>query len=183
MKQKLLLIFTLAFCTITAQEVTHFDFDTYNPNVVFNSWNSSSTFAKVANPASDATNASNFVGQFTAGDDNDIGIGEPNRKRWLTSGKCSFQPEEREWYSTLLNWGLKDAHRKIYPDDAETFSWFDYRSKGFDDTPKRGLRIDHILLTPALYERCIDAGVSYDIRGMEKPSDHAPIWADFNTKS
>ncbi|GAA6146323.1 exodeoxyribonuclease III [Thalassolituus maritimus] len=116
-------------------------------------------------------------------EDNDIGIGEPNRKRWLKSGKCSFQPEEREWYSTLLNWGLKDAHRKIYPDDADTFSWFDYRSKGFDDTPKRGLRIDHILLTPALYERCIDAGVSYDIRGMEKPSDHAPIWADFNPKS
>ena len=85
MKQKLLLIFTLAFCTITAQEVTHFDFDTYNPNVVFNSWNSSSTFAKVANPASDATNASNFVGQFTAGDDNDIGIGIIDPTTYFTS--------------------------------------------------------------------------------------------------
>lgn len=29
--------------------------------------------------------------------DSDIGIGEPNRKRWLKTGKCSFQPEEREW--------------------------------------------------------------------------------------
>ena len=112
-------------------------------------------------------------------EDTDIGIGEPNRKRWLKSGKCSFQPEEREWYETLLNWGLQDAHRKIHPTDSSTFSWFDYRSKGFDDTPKRGLRIDHILVTPPLYERCIDAGVSYEIRGTEKPSDHAPIWATF----
>ena len=112
-------------------------------------------------------------------EDTDIGIGEPNRKRWLKSGKCSFQPEEREWYETLLSWGVRDAHRKIHPTDNSTFSWFDYRSKGFDDEPKRGLRIDHILVTPPLYDRCIDAGVSYEIRGTEKPSDHAPIWATF----
>ena len=56
-------------------EVTHIDFDTNNPNIVFNSWNTSSTFAKVANPLSDTTNSSSFVGQFTAGSDNGIGIG------------------------------------------------------------------------------------------------------------
>ncbi|MEE3160107.1 MAG: exodeoxyribonuclease III, partial [Pseudomonadota bacterium] len=72
-------------------------------------------------------------------EDTDIGIGEPNRKRWLKSGKCSFQPEERGWYETLLSWGVRDAHRKIHPTDNSTFSWFDYRSKGFDDEPKRGL--------------------------------------------
>jgi len=38
--------------------------------------------------------------------DLDIGIGEVNRKRWLKSGKCSFQLEEREWLSTLMDWGL-----------------------------------------------------------------------------
>lgn len=65
----------LSFFVINAQEVTHIDFDTNNPNIVFNSWNTSSTFSKVANPASDATNASAFVGQFTAGNDNGIGIG------------------------------------------------------------------------------------------------------------
>jgi len=113
-------------------------------------------------------------------EDIDIGIGEPNRKRWLKSGKCSFQPEEREWYSRLLAWGLKDSFRKISPDSDNVFSWFDYRSRGFDDAPKRGLRIDHILVTERLYERCTDAGVSYDIRGSEKPSDHAPVWSEFN---
>lgn len=112
--------------------------------------------------------------------DTDIGIGEPNRKRWLKSGKCSFLPEEREWYQDLLAWGLQDSYRKHYPQSSDTFSWFDYRSKGFADEPKRGLRIDHILTTPALYDACSAAGVSYDIRGMEKPSDHAPIWSKFD---
>ena len=75
MKQKLLLILLVTFSAVQAQEITHVDFDTNNANIVFNSWNTSSTFAKVANPASDATNASAFVGQFTAGNDNGIGIG------------------------------------------------------------------------------------------------------------
>jgi len=112
-------------------------------------------------------------------EDTDIGIGEPNRKRWLKSGKCSFQPEEREWYDKLLGWGLQDSFRLLQPDASDVYSWFDYRSKGFDDSPKRGLRIDHILVTPPLATRVANAGVSYDIRGMEKPSDHAPIWTEF----
>ena len=75
MKHKLLLILLLTFSAVKAQEVTHVDFDTNNANIVFNSWNTSSTFTKVANPASDTTNTSAFVGQFTAGNDNGIGIG------------------------------------------------------------------------------------------------------------
>lgn len=113
-------------------------------------------------------------------EDTDIGIGEPNRKRWLKSGKCSFLPEEREWYQDLLSRDLADTYRKHYPESNDKFSWFDYRSKGFADDPKRGLRIDHILTTPELTELCTGADVSYDIRGMEKPSDHAPIWSEFN---
>ena len=76
MKNKLLIFFLFSFLFAVGQEVTHVDFDTNNPNIVFNSWNSSSSFAKVANPDTDDTNnQSQFVGQFTAGDDNDIGIG------------------------------------------------------------------------------------------------------------
>ncbi len=80
-------------------------------------------------------------------EDKDIGIGEPNRKRWLRDGKTSFLPEEREWWGTLINWGLKDTFRQIHPDEDRIFSWFDYRSKGFADDPKRGLRIDTLLAT------------------------------------
>lgn len=109
--------------------------------------------------------------------DLDIGIGEPNAKRWLKSGKCSFQPEEREWLQTLLDWGFEDTFRNLYPQVDDQFSWFDYRSRGFDDN--RGLRIDVILATPSLAAKCIDAGIDYELRGIEKPSDHAPIWSEF----
>ncbi|AZZ92969.1 exodeoxyribonuclease III [Hahella sp. KA22] len=114
--------------------------------------------------------------------DNDIGIGEENRKRWLRTGKCSFLPEEREWLNRLLDWGLVDTFRQHFPDVKDRYSWFDYRSRGFEDDPKRGLRIDLILATQPLAARCVDAGVSYEIRGMEKASDHCPIWADFDLK-
>lgn len=111
--------------------------------------------------------------------DLDIGIGEENRKRWLRTGKCSFLPEERQWLQSLLDWGLVDTFRCRYPDASDRFSWFDYRSKGFESEPKRGLRIDLILASPDLAKRCVGAGVDYDIRGMERPSDHCPIWAEF----
>lgn len=110
--------------------------------------------------------------------DDDIGIGEPNRKRWLKTGKCSFQPEEREWLSKLMNWGFVDTFRTLHPEENEKFSWFDYRSKGFDDN--RGLRIDVILATAALASQCKVSDVDYPLRGIEKPSDHAPIWAEFD---
>ncbi|MBE0508514.1 MAG: exodeoxyribonuclease III, partial [Marinospirillum sp.] len=57
--------------------------------------------------------------------------------------------------------------------------WFDYRSKGFEDQPKRGLRIDLLLASKALAPLCVDTGIDYEIRGMEKPSDHAPVWSRF----
>lgn len=112
--------------------------------------------------------------------DQDIGIGEKNAKRWLQTGKCSFLPEEREWLQQIVDKGLNDTFRKHYPDVVDRYSWFDYRSRGFNDDPKRGLRIDLILANEKLYQACSDAGIDYDIRGMDKPSDHAPIWASFD---
>ena len=112
--------------------------------------------------------------------DHDIGIGEANAKRWLRTGKCSFLPEEREWMQTLLNWGFTDTFREANPEINDQFSWFDYRSKGFLDN--RGLRIDLILATPTLAPLCVETGIDYELRGIEKPSDHAPIWSTFNLK-
>ncbi|MEJ2463354.1 MAG: exodeoxyribonuclease III [Candidatus Thiodiazotropha sp.] len=112
--------------------------------------------------------------------DNDIGIGEDNAKRWLKSGKCSFLPEEREWLQALQDWGLQDSFRALKPEVDDRFSWFDYRSRGFEREPKRGLRIDLLLATAPLVERCRDVGIAYDIRAMERPSDHCPVWADFD---
>ncbi|KEI71772.1 exodeoxyribonuclease III [Endozoicomonas elysicola] len=111
--------------------------------------------------------------------DQDIGIGADNAKRWLRTGKCSFLPEEREWFDRLLNWGLTDCFRKLNQNLATQFSWFDYRSRGFDSEPKRGLRIDAVLATASLMKECRSVVIDYDIRAMEKPSDHAPVIAEF----
>jgi len=112
--------------------------------------------------------------------DTDIGIGEDNAKRWLRTGKTSFLPEEREWFSQLTALGLHDGFRLCHADEDATFSWFDYRSRGFERQPKRGLRIDHLLVSELLRAKVVDAGVDYDIRGMEKPSDHAPTWVELD---
>jgi len=112
----------------------------------------------------------------------DVGIGADNARRWLRTGKCSFLPEEREWLKRVLDWGLVDTFRKCHPEVDDQFSWFDYRSRGFEAVPSRGLRIDLIMASAPLAECCVDAGIDYDIRAMEKPSDHAPIWADFDLK-
>lgn len=109
--------------------------------------------------------------------DLDIGIGEANAKRWLRTGKCSFQPEEREWLQTVKDWGFEDTFRNLHPDVTDQYSWFDYRSKGFVDN--RGLRIDVVMATPTLAAKCTEAGIDYELRGIEKPSDHAPIWSTF----
>ncbi|PKL41882.1 MAG: exodeoxyribonuclease III [Candidatus Riflebacteria bacterium HGW-Riflebacteria-1] len=115
-----------------------------------------------------------------APDDLDVGIGEQNAKRWLKAGKCAFLPEEREWLQQLVGWGLHDLYRELHPGSNERFSWFDYRSGGFEDYPKRGLRIDLVLGTSALRKRCISAAIDYEIRAMEKPSDHTPVIVEFS---
>ncbi len=112
--------------------------------------------------------------------DSDIGIGAENAKRWLKTGKCSFLPEEREWLARLKDWGLVDSFRHLHPDVNDRFSWFDYRSRGFEDEPKRGLRIDVIMTSNGLLSRVKAGGVDYELRAMEKPSDHAPIWLELS---
>lgn len=111
--------------------------------------------------------------------DLDIGIGEDNAKRWLKTGKCSFLPEEREWLAKISDWGMIDTFRQQQPSENNRFSWFDYRSRGFENNPQRGLRIDLILASRALAGSLVDAGIDYDVRSMEKPSDHCPVWAEF----
>ncbi len=113
-----------------------------------------------------------------APDDKDIGIGEDNAKRWLRTGKTSFLPEERGWFEALCQLGYHDGFRVVHPDQDQLFSWFDYRSRGFEREPRRGLRIDHVLVTERLKNNVSAAGIDYDIRSLAKPSDHAPVWIE-----
>jgi exodeoxyribonuclease-3 len=108
----------------------------------------------------------------------DIGIGEQNAKRWLREGKTAFLPEEIQMWNQIKDLGFVDSWRKQNPDEGSIYSWFDYRSRMFDDNPKRGLRIDHILVSKNIEHFIFETGIDYEARAMEKPSDHCPIWLE-----
>jgi len=121
------------------------------------------------------------MGDFNVSpEDIDIGIGENNAKRWLREGKTSFQPQEREMWNSIKDLGFIDSWRELFPNESSIYSWFDYRSRMFDQNPKRGLRIDHILLSDNLKKSINNVGIDYDARSMEKPSDHCPVWLELN---
>ena len=115
-----------------------------------------------------------------AAEDIDVGIKPENAKRWLKTGKSAFLPEEREWLATLQSWGLTDTFRSMNAQDDRSYSWFDYRSRGFEQEPKSGLRIDLILASAEAMDELATTGIDFAARAFEKPSDHCPIWADFS---
>ena len=120
-----------------------------------------------------------LMGDFNvAPEDEDIGIGDVNAKRWLREGKCAFLPEEREMWFKILNMGFTDSWRSQNPGINDKYTWFDYRSRMFNQDPKRGLRIDQILVSESLKSSIKTTGMDYDARAMEKPSDHCPIWLE-----
>jgi exodeoxyribonuclease-3 len=80
--------------------------------------------------------------------------------------------EERLHLNALIDLGLTDAVR-LFPQPEKNFSWWDYRDFGF--RRKRGLRIDHILITESLKARASGCAVDVAPRKNERPSDHAPV--------
>jgi exodeoxyribonuclease-3 len=84
---------------------------------------------------------------------------------------------ERERFQALLALGLKDSFR-LFEQPEKTFSWWDYRMMGF--RRNQGLRIDHILLSAPLAAACTASTIDRDMRKLERPSDHAPVVAEFD---
>jgi exodeoxyribonuclease-3 len=80
--------------------------------------------------------------------------------------------EERLHLNALIDLGLTDAVR-LFPQPEKNFSWWDYRDFGF--RRKRGLRIDHILITESLKAQASACAVDVAPRKNERPSDHAPV--------
>jgi len=94
-------------------------------------------------------------------------------KRW--EGKIHFSGPERAAFRALIDLGFKDAFR-LFEQPEKQFSWWDYRLAAF---PRGwGLRIDHILLSPALAAHCKACRIDVEPRKLERPSDHAPVIAD-----
>ena len=94
-------------------------------------------------------------------------------ERWAKD--ALFAPEIRARYAALLEQGWTDALRARHP-DATIYTFWDYFRNAY--ARDAGLRIDHLLLSPALAGRLRAAGVDRDVRGWDKSSDHAPTWIE-----
>lgn len=94
-------------------------------------------------------------------------------ERWVDD--ALFRPETRAAYRRLLDQGWTDSIRKLHP-TACIYTFWDYFRNAY--ARDAGLRIDHLLLNPALAPRLRKAGVDREVRGWEKTSDHAPTWIE-----
>ncbi|MDB2414290.1 exodeoxyribonuclease III [Rickettsiales bacterium] len=88
-------------------------------------------------------------------------------------GTICCHRQEREKFRKLTGLGMIDAFRLSNP-HTQQYSWWDYRGGSWQQN--KGMRIDHILLSPEAADMVTTSGVNQEIRGLEKPSDHAPVW-------
>jgi len=87
-------------------------------------------------------------------------------------GKVHVSAAEREALQRVIALGFKDAFR-LFDQPEGSFSWWDYRLNAF--RRKMGLRIDHVLLSPALAAEATACTIDVEPRRLERPSDHAPV--------
>jgi exodeoxyribonuclease-3 len=104
-------------------------------------------------------------------DDRDVYDPEGWREKIL----CSTP--EREALGKILDLGFQDSFR-LFEQQERTWSWWDYRMNAF--RRKMGLRIDLILASKAMANRCIASYVDIEPRRQDRPSDHAPAIAEFD---
>lgn len=94
----------------------------------------------------------------------------------LWTGKVLFSDPEREAFQRLLATGMCDTFR-LFDQAEQQYSWWDYRMNAF--RRNMGLRIDHILASSALCDKCRSCIIDKTPRKNERPSDHAPVIAEF----
>lgn len=94
---------------------------------------------------------------------------------WRGQVLCS-EPE-RAALRRIMNLGLGDCYRQL-DQPEQRFSWFDYRAASF--RRNLGLRIDLILASAPLLQQCRNSTIDLEPRGWERPSDHAPVLAEFD---
>ena len=99
----------------------------------------------------------------------DLDVYKP--ERWVDD--ALFRPEVRDAYARLTAQGWTDAIRALFPGER-IYTFWDYFRNAFGRDA--GLRIDHLLLSPAIAPRLTAAGVDRAVRAQPKSSDHAPVW-------
>ncbi len=102
----------------------------------------------------------------------DLDVYDP--KAWI--GQVLVSEPERAVFQQWLDLGFKDTFRQFHA-DGKHYSWWDYRAAAF--RRNLGLRIDHILATPALAACGLNCEIDIEPRRLEQPSDHAPVIALF----
>ena len=102
----------------------------------------------------------------------DIDVYNPTK---LQSSTC-FTYEEREKLRTILNSGFVDNFRILHPTKKES-SWWDYRAGAFEQN--MGMRIDSIISTSNAVANLVSCKIDYHSRTKDKPSDHAPVIAEY----
>ncbi|GGY18082.1 exodeoxyribonuclease III [Massilia dura] len=105
----------------------------------------------------------------------DLDVYKP--ERWVDD--ALFRPETREAFERLMAQGWTDSLRAMYPGE-KIYTFWDYFRNAYGRDA--GIRIDHLLLSPSLAPALKAAGVDRDVRGREKPSDHAPTWIELDAK-
>lgn len=125
-----------------------------------------------------------FDDNFTPDDDvvlcGDLNVAPHEMDVWKPMAwkdKLHFTKEEREALINVKRWGFVDVYRQLN-NDAKEFTWWSNFHHDFEKD--RGLRIDLIWTTPDLAETCTDCWIDKEPRSNEKPSDHAPVVADFS---
>ncbi len=112
-----------------------------------------------------------------AGDYNIIPQAEDARRPDAWREDALHRPESRAAYQRLVNLGLTDAFR-ARNQAAEQYSFWDYQAGAWNRDD--GIRIDHLLLSPAVADMLTDCQIDKEIRGREKPSDHVPVWVELD---
>lgn len=95
----------------------------------------------------------------------------------LWYGRIHTSDPERKALKHLQDWGFTDVFRKHHPEPGN-YSWWDYRSGGYRQN--KGLRIDLVWASKSAADSCTDSWIDKIQRSLDKPSDHAPVIAEFN---
>lgn len=124
-----------------------------------------------------AANEPNWGDAVLMGDFNvapvDMDVCDPDAWR----GQVSCTEAERELWRGIGRAGLRELFRELHPEEV-SYSWWDYRRLAF--VKNQGLRIDHIFTTSSLADRMTACYIDRQERKGKKPSDHAPVVAEFD---
>lgn len=90
---------------------------------------------------------------------------------WVTD--ALYLPETREAFRRILNLGFTDAFRAVNQ-SPEQFTFWDFQRGAWQRND--GIRIDHLLLTPQCADLLQAVGIDKHVRGLDRPSDHVPVW-------